>query len=537
MCERGRGAIANDAAHSTAVAVYCRLSEEDCDKPDASADSRSIQNQKSMLVHYALEQGWEIYNIYSDDDYAGSDRARPAFNQLLADAKQGLFQVVLCKSQSRFTREMELVEKYIHGLFPEWGIRFVGLADNADTANRGNKKARQINGLVNEWYLEDMSQNIRTVLDNKRREGDFIGSFPSYGYRKDPANKNRLVIDEEPAEVVRRIYALYLQGCGPVKIARMLNDAGVENPSAYKKRHNPAFQRGRITLTAGQWSCATVLGILKKELYTGTTVQHINEKVSYKSKRLRHVAEENRVAVQGTHEAIIPLETWNAVRAVMQERGVAQRGAGTRDVLAGKCRCALCGGLMRTQYGGSARKKYFVCAAHAANAALCAGARVQREQVAEEVLRLIRQNAAQYLDPQFLADHLKQQTLKDPPEKRLQKKQSLLIAKLEEQKQMLKTVYKDKVRGILTEAQYLEMRDDFERETQTLTQALAAISECLQTLQADKAHRSTAQELVRQYSEIKALTGPMVGELVDAIFIGKPKKQRMPPIIEIRWNF
>lgn len=136
------------AGDAPRAAIYCRLSEEDADKADPGQDSRSIQNQKSMLVRYAVEQGWQIYNIYSDDDYTGSDRERPQFNRLLEDARRGCFDIVLCKSQSRFTREMELVEKYIHGLFVEWSVRFVGYADNADTANRGNKKARQINGLV-----------------------------------------------------------------------------------------------------------------------------------------------------------------------------------------------------------------------------------------------------------------------------------------------------------------------------------------------------------------------------------------------------
>lgn len=146
------------------VAIYCRLSEEDRHKINKDDDSQSIQNQKSMLLDYAINQGWEVYNIYSDDDYAGSDRNRPEFNRLLRDAQDRKFQIVLCKSQSRFTREMELVEKYIHCDFVRWGIRFVSIVDNADTSLAGNKKSRQINGLVNEWFLEDLSENIKVFL-------------------------------------------------------------------------------------------------------------------------------------------------------------------------------------------------------------------------------------------------------------------------------------------------------------------------------------------------------------------------------------
>ena len=187
------------------MGIYTRLSEEDRNKANPEDDSNSIQNQKSMLIQYALAQGWEIYNIYSDDDYTSSDRRRPEFNKLLSDAEAGKFDIVLCKTQSRFTRELELVEKYIHGLFPLWGIRFVSIVDNADTANKGNKKSRQINGLVNEWYLEDMSENIRSVLTNRRENGHHIGSFAPYGYKKDPDVKGHLIIDEEAAAIVREI--------------------------------------------------------------------------------------------------------------------------------------------------------------------------------------------------------------------------------------------------------------------------------------------------------------------------------------------
>ena len=196
------------------AAIYCRLSEEDKGKADG-ADSGSIQNQKMLLTQYADAQGWEIYDIYSDDDYAGADRNRPEFNRLLKDAEAKNFDVVLCKTQSRFTRELELVEKYIHGLFPIWGIRFVSVADNCDTDDPGNKKTRQINGLVNEWYLEDMSESIKSVLNSRRSLGLHIGSSAPYGYAKDPAQKGHLIIDEEKAFTVREVFSLFACGGMP----------------------------------------------------------------------------------------------------------------------------------------------------------------------------------------------------------------------------------------------------------------------------------------------------------------------------------
>lgn len=200
------------------VAIYCRLSAEDRDKLSKNDDSASIQNQKDMLIKHAISNGWEIYGIYSDDDYSGADRNRPEFNRLIQDAKARRFDTVLCKSQSRFTREVELVEQYIHTLFPTLGIRFISLVDNADTEDRGNKKSRQINALVNEWFLEELSDSIKSVLTSRREQGLHIGSFAPYGYAKDPYAKGHLIIDDEAAAVVRRIFALYLAGKGKQSI-------------------------------------------------------------------------------------------------------------------------------------------------------------------------------------------------------------------------------------------------------------------------------------------------------------------------------
>ena len=288
----------------TKVAIYCRLSEEDRDKRCEKDDSESIQNQKAMLCEYALEHRWDIYNIYSDDDYTGADRKRPQFNTLLEDAKSKKFDIILCKTQSRFTRELELVEKYIHGLFPIWGIRFISIVDNADTANKGNKKSRQINGLVNEWYLEDMSDNIKSVLTNKRKNGVHIGAFALYGYMKDPNQKGHLVIDEEAAAIVREVFTLFSKGYGKTAIARMLNDREIPNPTEYKRLQGLRYKqptRKNSTL----WKYFAISDMLINEIYIGNMVQGKYGSVSYKTKQNKPRPKEEWYVVEGTHEPII----------------------------------------------------------------------------------------------------------------------------------------------------------------------------------------------------------------------------------------
>ena len=264
------------------AAIYCRLSKEDEYK---IGESESIQNQKSMLLQYALENGFDIYQIYSDEDYSGIDRNRPAFNSMLQAASEHQFDVVLAKTQSRFTRDMELVEKYLHGKFMEWGIRFIAVVDHVDTNDTANKKSRQINGLINEWYLEDLSTNVRSVLDHKRKEGLFIGSFARYGYCKDPNAKGKLIIDPEAAEVVRRIFSMALNGIGAHKIARILNDEKIPSPTAYKQLHGIYYRSALKNTNAALWSSPIVYQILHDQLYIGNMVQGKHKKISYKSEK------------------------------------------------------------------------------------------------------------------------------------------------------------------------------------------------------------------------------------------------------------
>lgn len=302
-------------------AIYCRLSKED----GKSTESESIQNQKSILLRYAIEKDWEVYKIYSDEDYSGIGVKRPAFSELIADAEKRRFDIVLCKTQSRFTRDMEQVEKYIHKLFPVWGIRFIAVADNADTAVKGNKKARQIAGLVNEWYLEDLSENIKTVLDDKRRQGVYIGSFPLYGYKKS-AERGKLEIDPAAAEIVSRIFSLYLSGSSKYAICKILNAENIPNPATYKRLCGETFSPSAGRDFSAKWNKTTVSRILSNEMYTGVMIQGRRRKPSYKSSCIISVPKSEWYIVENTHEGIIPREDFQTAQKITLSRKTKEKG-------------------------------------------------------------------------------------------------------------------------------------------------------------------------------------------------------------------
>lgn len=194
--------------------IYVRLSEEDKNKVKDTEDSESIKNQKKLLLDYALKSDIEVYDIYSDDNYSGADSSRPEFNRLIKDAKDKKFDTILCKSQSRFSRDMEVIERYVNGLFIEWKIRMIYVTDHIDTSQEGSRKTTQINGLINEWYLEDLSDNVKQTMKSMMRQGKYVSSFAPYGYMKDPEDKHHLIIDPPAAEIVRKIFDMYLKGNG-----------------------------------------------------------------------------------------------------------------------------------------------------------------------------------------------------------------------------------------------------------------------------------------------------------------------------------
>ncbi len=515
------------------VAIYCRLSEEDRNKQFETDDSNSIQNQKAMLLQYAMEQEWEVYNIYSDDDYTGSDRRRPEFNRLLADAEARRFNIVLCKTQSRFTRELELVEKYIHGLFPIWGIRFVSIVDNADTANKGNKKSRQINGLVNEWYLEDMSDNIRSVLTNRRQNGFHIGAFALYGYKKDPEQKGHLIIDEEAAAIVREVFTLFSQGNGKTAIARMLNDRGIPNPTEYKRLHGLRYQQPKRK-NSTLWKYFAISDMLINEIYIGNMVQGKYGSVSYKTKQNKPRPKSEWYVVEGTHEPIIDRELWDKVQAVIAERAK-PFDTGTIGLFARKARCANCGYTMRSSKNRG--KHYLQCSNRHVAKDACIGSFISVDKLEQMVIAELNRLAAEYLDKDELEQNIEFCDNLQGQKKRLLADMSAYEKKIAEYSKGIRELYMDKVKGLISESDFVELSKDFTTEKERLERVMNDGQKQLEEIEERIAVGDNRRELIEQYTNLEHLTREIVEILIDYIVIGKriPGTKDVP--IEIHWNF
>lgn len=485
-----------------------------------------------MLIKYVAENSWDIVGIYSDDDFSGTDRSRPAFNRLLRDAKEGKFDIVLCKSQSRFTRELELTEKYIHTLFPALGIRFVSLVDNGDTDDRGNKKSRQINALVNEWFLEELSESIRSVLTSRREQGLHIGSFAPYGYMKDPNAKGHLVIDPEASAVVRKIYNLYLAGYGKQRIARTLNDAGIPNPTEYKRLHG--FVRNKNQHCSPLWSYFTITDILTNEVYIGNMVQGKSGTTSYKTQKKVSFPREQWLVVNGTHEPIINMETWDKTQALIKSK-FTQTPKQPDGIFARKIHCMSCGLGMSSVKNGE--KRGFKCERHALSRNYCDGAFISLRKLERIVLAEIQMLSAALMDVKMLEEGIDPFPQLLPQRESKMAEISALKQKLKCHQPYMKKLYVQKLRNQLTEEEYLNRRisatkdrDNAVFQITELTKQIADIGTALK-LTADK------KGLIAKYMGVKALNKEMVSMLIDYIEIGKHDPASKTTPIVIHWNF
>ena len=514
------------------VAIYCRLSDEDKNKPD-DVDSESIQNQKTMLVQYATDRQWEIFGIYSDDDYAGADRKRPEFRKLLIDAEQKKFDIVLCKTQSRFTRELEMVEKYIHGLFPIWGIRFVSIVDNADTDNRGNKKSRQINGLINEWYLEDLSDNIKSVLTSKRKQGYYIGSTALYGFVRNPKKKGHLIIDKEASEVVREVFNLYDQGHGKSVIARILNDRGIPNPTEYKRLKGinykvPKHKSGTL------WKYFAIADMLINPMYIGHMVQGRYESISYKSKLNKPRPKDKWIIVENTHEPIIDNDLWERVQYKIQTNFKPFYG-NEPGIFAKKVRCINCGYNMRTTK--KQERRYLQCSTKHIAKDHCIGAFISYKKLIAVITSQLDDFMQQYLDKDELEKNVTFTSKREDKHKRLLEQVGTYEKKLSEYTNVINEAYFDKVKGLITEDEFVAITKEA-RENKEVYQKL--LDEANRNLETSKQHNNNMadkKQIIEEFLNSRELTRVMMITLIDYIAIGKYNRQTKEHPIEIHWNF
>ena len=509
---------------SISVAIYVRLSREDSDKEYKGDESCSIQNQKSMLTDYCCERNWDIYEIYTDDGYSGIDDNRPAFKRMLKDCETGAVNVVLCKDQSRFSRNIVTVEQYINDKFIEWGVRFIGVSDNSDTNNDSYNMLRLCNGVMNEIYVQNTSQKVRSVLQHKREQGQFIGSFAPYGYAVDPKDKHHLVIDPVAADNVRLIFDLYVQGSGYRAIVQELNSRGIPSPTLYKQMCGSKFYNANVqgSHSKGLWTQSTIYKVLRNETYTGTLVQGKSHKISYKNHKDKPVPPEEWTRVAETHEAIIDPLTWQKVRERLQGRVRVDTITQTLSPLAGKVKCAVCGKPMKRNvyYNKKRTIQYYglQCGTYKIGAMNCANTKsISGKQLEAFLVQQINTHIRQFC-------YTNKITLLDKHQEKVEALTgtlNLLNEQIADKENKVTKMYEDYLDGIISAEQYKIISKRFTDEIKELTAKRENIQEQIKHIETVKAAEADKKAIIDKYLFVNELTREVVDDFIDTVYIGE----------------
>lgn len=505
------------------VGIYLRLSNEDKNKT-ATEQSESIKNQRNLLIDYINKnENFFLYQEYCDEDLSGAGTYRPEFERLIKDCEKGKINIVLCKSQSRFSRDMEIIEKYIHNKFIEWNIRFISLSDNADTLIKGNKKSRQINGLVNEWYLEDVSNNIRSAFLSKMKQGEFISPFAPYGYKISKHNNNKLVIDKVASSTIKYIYKLYLKGYSLTKIKEELNKNNIPSPSLYKylngSKLNIISNKKRTDI---KWNTNIIKNILTNEIYIGNLIQGKRTTISYKNHKVILKPKNEWIKKENTHSPIIDKITFNKVQNIIKTKNKPLKKTGTIHTFSGKVYCLNCNTKMRKK--NSSKHTYLECTnTH------CQNKTIRYDILEGIILNEINKNIKKYITindiEKELTNNIKNNQNKETNS--LLNEKNKLTKKLHKTNNYIKCLYEDKVNKIITDNEFKELLNIYNIDISFINKRLSKINKKINTINMISPKINNV--------EFNKLNRIIIEEFIDKIYVSSIKNLKRD--INIKWNY
>ena len=444
------------------TAGYLRLSREDGDK----AESDSIANQRKLLEQYIeAHPELNLVDFYQDDGYTGTNFDRPAFRRMEGDIEAGKINCVLVKDLSRFGRDYIEMGRYLERVFPAQGVRFIAVNDHVDSQQGRYDMLLPMKNIFNTQYARDISDKVRSAIHTKQQRGEFIGAFPSYGYQKDPANHNHLVVDSAAAQVVRRIFDLFEQGWGKVRIAKQLNAEGIPSPSEYKRILGERYHNGRKMDRTIYWTYATIHRILQNQMYAGNMEQGRNFRPTMHGKAVQ-LDRSAWTVIPDTHEAIIGAEQWERVQTLLHRRTRQLDFEQNRSPFAGFLRCGDCGrAMVKTRSAGGI---YYSCGSYKRyGPTVCTKHSISHAVLEQIVLNDLDQIIASVQDLQALAEEAEWQ----PPKGRAGERERL-EGGLERLYRLKKSAYEDYRDGLIRKEDFQRYQADYERQERELSAQL-----------------------------------------------------------------
>ena len=512
-----------DTSKTFHAAVYLRLSREDVDVTDGSKQvSNSIANQNELVMDY-LKSHPEITVIstYTDDGFSGVNFERPEFQRMLSDIREGKIDCVIVKDLSRFGRNYIESGRYIEKIFPMLGIRFIAITDGYDSINEdmGSDMIIPFKNLINDAYCRDISIKIRSHMDIKRRNGEYIGAFAAYGYLKDKVNKNHLIIDEYAADVVRDIFSMKLCGMSQQAIADKLNADGILSPLQYKKSIGVDLNSSFAKSVKPGWSYNAVLRILKNEVYTGMVVQGKCTTPNYKIKKRIHKDKTEWIRVKDMHDAIISKSEFDLVQEILLRDTRVSPEKSEVFLFSGMIFCADCGESMvrKTVPSGGKRYVYYVCSGNKQDKNRCSTHEIAESTLEENILETIKTYIDQMLGLADALDISNKAPMKKPEVEKQDARIEALKADIETCNKRRKNLYEDFKDGILSKDEYYAIRNQYEGELNQIQTSISRLSDERDRLLSNGTGRQEWMDEVLKYKGVTKLSRRMLTFLIERI--------------------
>ncbi len=524
----------NQVTKQKITACYERLSRDD----GAMDDSSSIAHQKQMLESYAAQHGFTNCQHYTDDGWSGSNFDRPGWKKLLEDIDAGLIQTVLVKDMSRVGRDYLQTGFYTEVFFRERNIRFIAIGNGVDSADQSTSEFAPFLNIMNEWYLRDCSRKQRAIFQQRGRAGQPTTCCAIYGYLKDPADKHHWLVDEEAAEVVRRIFRMSIEGLGPSQIAKQLRQEHILRPSYYAASKREGGTQSLSESRKYDWDYCSVALILGKPEYMGHTVNFRTHKESYKDKSPKRNPPEEWLIFENTHEAIVDKETWQLAQRM---RKVTRRTdtTGTPNPLTGLVLCADCGARMYNHRGrrsetgqtidpdtGLKYHNHYECSTFN-NTRNRTEVKCRSHYISTKALRILILDAIRTVSTYAISDEVAfaervrsaAQVRQEQTAKELRRKVNKARKRSAELDEIIKRLYESYATGHVQESRFDLLLADYEREQAELKATLCEQEQQLDEYQADSQKVKQFLALAKKYTDFSELTAPMIHEFVEKILV------------------
>jgi len=517
--------------NSFLAAIYLRLSSDDGDK----AESDSIRNQRSLLQDFVSKHSeLSLIEEYVDDGYSGANFERPAFQRMMEDVRNHKINCIIVKDLSRLGRNYIETGRYLEKIFPVLGVRFIAVNDHydsADTKNDADQIIVPFKNLINDAYCRDISMKIRSQLEIKRKKGEFTGSYASYGYAKDPVDKNHLVIDEYAAEIVRFIFNMKMDGYSADRIAMKLNEMGVLTPMEYKRSCGFNYTCGFRSYKDAKWCATSVFRILKNELYVGTMVQGKTRKINYKVKACMDVRPEDWVRVEGTHEPIVSREIFECVQNLMKLDTRTSPEEEMIYIFSGLLRCGDCGQNMVRRVVKKMGKQYcyYHCSTYK-NKEGCTSHNISDVKLQKVVLEAIQKQIALLVQADAIMAQIENIPQQQFGVKLLDSQIRTLNAEVQKYKDLRNNLYQDMVDGIITREEYRDIKQTFTRKMERAEEAIRELETKKRRLLSNEMRMQKWVEEFKNCRNIESLDRKVTVMLIERIVVYSSDR------IEIHFN-